>query len=202
MTGGDIPAAKATQPAPSDLSLSRTLQFPIYNLYHFQLGLGFVYSTADDNRFQIDTVTTGSGSSETTQQFIDQTRSRDYTLLGTVNVIIFPWARTAFPWRARYLNEHKPSWYTDIGPMFGFSITSPSQDFFLGGSWFPRPSPVGVQVAWHIALRDYPPKGVDITMPLMGRSTTLQQRRIDGLAVGLVFTTDFFGKVFAPIFKP
>jgi hypothetical protein len=30
----------------------------------------------------------------------------------------------------------------------------------------------------------------------------LKQQRVDGIAVGLVFSTDFFGKVFSPIFKP
>lgn len=86
--------------------------------------------------------------------------------------------------------------------MFGFSITSPNKDFLLGGTWFPRPSPVGVQLAWHIALRDYPPKGFDITKPITDRTTTLQQTRINGVAVGLVFTTDFFSKIFTPILKP
>jgi hypothetical protein len=213
VTGGDNPAAKATQPAPTDLSVVRTLQFPVYNLYHLQLGFGFVYSTAEDKRFQIDTVTTGSGASATTQKFIDRTRSRDYNLLGTVNVIIFPWAWHAFPWRPRYVatsssvpglsqTEKKPGFYKDFGPMVGFSVTSPNKDFLLGGAWFPRPSPVGLQFGWHIALRDYPPKGSDITQPLTNRVTTLQQKRIDGFSVGLVFTTDFFGKVFAPILKP
>jgi len=213
VTGGDNPGAKATQATAADLAVVRTLQFSVYNLYHFQLGLGFVYSTAEDKRFQVDTVTTGSGASATTQKFIDQTRSRSYNLLGTVNVIIFPWARHAFPWRPRYLatstsvpglmqTEKKPRFYQNFGPMFGFSITSPNRDFLLGGVWFPRPSPVGLQFGWHIALRDYPPDGTDITQPLTGRVVTLQQKRIDGFAVGLVFTTDFFGKVFAPIFKP
>lgn len=51
VTGSDNPAAKATQPSPADLAVVRTLQFPVYNLYHFQLGLGFIYSTAEDKRF-------------------------------------------------------------------------------------------------------------------------------------------------------
>jgi hypothetical protein len=210
VTGGDNPAAKQTQITATDLTAARTLQFPIYNLYHFQIGLGFVYSTAEDKRFAVDTVTLPSGA---TEKFIDQTRSRDYNLLGTVNVIIFPWARHAFPWRARYVatsttvpglarTEKRPHFYNDIGPMFGFSITSPNRDFLIGGAWFPRPSPVGLQLGWHLALRDYPPSGIDITQPIADRVARLQQRRINGFFVGLVFTTDFFGKVFAPIFKP
>lgn len=198
VTGADNPVAKAAQGSQADLAVVRTFRFRVFNLYHFQIGLGFVYSTADDNRFQVTKVTTDSES----ETFIDQTRARDYNLLGTVNVIIFPSARHAFPWRPRYVTERKPAFYHDLGAMFGFSVTSPNKDFLLGGAWFPRPSPVGLQVAWHIALRDYPPKGIDISQPIPGRVVTLEQRRLNGVAIGLVFTTDFFSKVFAPIFKP
>lgn len=201
VTGGDVPSAKATQPSPADLAVVRSVIFPIYNTYHFRLGFGFVYSTADDKRYQIDNVTTGSGDSATTQTYIDQTRDRDYNLLWTANVIVFPAARHAFPWRPRYLGEKKPAWYTDLAAMGGFSLTSPSQDFVVGGAWFPKPSPVGLQFGWHIGLRDYPPKGFDISQPITDRVTTLQQTEINGFAFGLVFTTDFFTKVFSPLFK-
>ena len=203
VTGGDTPAAKSTQVAATDLAAARVIQFPIYTLYHLKLGLGFVYSFAPDNRYQVDKVTTGSGSSATTQQFIDQTRARDYNILATVNLVVFPWARHAFPWRPRFDGEPRPPFYKDLGAMVGFSVTSPNRDFLLGGSWFPRSSPVGIQLGWHIALRDYPPDDVkDLTQPVTGRIINLQLKRLDGLAVGLVFTTDFFGKVFAPVFKP
>jgi len=86
--------------------------------------------------------------------------------------------------------------------MFGFSVTSPNRDFLIGGAWFPRMSAVGIQAAWHIALRDYPPAGMDPGEPIADRVIALKQTRIDGISAGLVFTTEFFTKVFAPIFKP
>jgi hypothetical protein len=202
VTGGDTPAAKSTQVAATDLAAARVIQFPIYTLYHFKLGFGFLYSTAHDNKYQVDKVTTGSGSSATTQEYIDQTRNRSYNLLATANLIVFPWARHAFPWRPRFDGEMHPPFYHDLGAMIGFSVTSPSRDFVLGGAWFPPSSPVGVQLGWHIALRDYPPNGVDITQPITDRVITLKLKRLNGFGVGIVFTTDFFGKVFAPIFKP
>jgi len=85
--------------------------------------------------------------------------------------------------------------------MFGFSLTNPSRDFLVGGVWFPSMSPVGVQVAWHLGLRDYPSPNTDITQPIPDRVIALSQQRVNGISAGLVFTTDFFSKVFAPIFK-
>ena len=201
VTASDTPAAKTSQPAIADLSVARTIQFPIYNLYHVKLGLGFVYSTAPNNRFQVSTVTIGSGSSATTEKFIDQTVSRNYTILGTANIMIFPYAQHAFPWRPRYVGEKKPTFIQDLAPMVGFSITSPTKDFVFGGAWFPRTSPVGLQLGWHLALRDYPPNGLDLTQPVTSRVIVFPQKRVNGFFVGLVFTTDFFGKALAPIFK-
>ena len=102
IAGGDTPAAKAVQIAAADLAAARVLQFAVYNLYRFKVGLGFLYSTADDKLYTVDKLTTGTGSSAVTQQFIDQTRDRDYNILPSVNVMIFPFARPAFPWRPRY----------------------------------------------------------------------------------------------------
>jgi hypothetical protein len=60
-----------------------------------------------------------------------------------------------------------------------------------------------LQLGWHLALRDYPPSDVkDLTQPVTDRVINLNLKRVNGVAVGVVFTTDFFGKVFAPIFKP
>jgi hypothetical protein len=154
---GDTPAAKSTVLAAADLAAARVIQFPVYTLYHFKLGLGFVYFSAPDNRYQVDKVTTGSGSDAVTQQFIDQTRARDYNVLATVNLMVFPWARHAFPWRPRFDGELRPAFYKDLGAMVGFSVTSPNRDFLLGGAWFHPSSPVGLQFGWHVALRDYPP---------------------------------------------
>jgi hypothetical protein len=202
VTGGDQPAAKTVQTAGVDLTTVRTFQFRVYNLYRFTLGLGFVYSSAEDKRFQVVKQTTGSGDAAVTQVFFDETRSRDYNLLATVDLIVFPSSRHAFPCRPRYAGEKCSKFYHDIGPMIGFSITSPNRDFLLGGAWFPRQSPIGFKMGWHIALRDYPPKGVGINEPFTDPLTVLQQTRRNGLFLGMTFTTDFFGKVFAPIFKP
>jgi hypothetical protein len=202
VVGSDTPASKAPQGATTDLSVARAIQFPIYNLYHFKVGVGFIYSTVPDNRFQVSTVTIGSGSTATTEKFIDQTQSQNYTILGTANLMYFPRAQHAFPWRPRYPGEKEPRWYTSLAPMGGFSLTSPTKDFFIGGAYFPRTSPVGVQLGWHIALRNYPPSGYIPNQPIEGRAIVLPQKELNGFFVGLVFTTDFFGKALAPIFKP
>jgi hypothetical protein len=202
IAGGDTPASKGTQIAAADLAAARVLQFPIYNLYRFKIGMGFLYSNAPDKVYTVDKVTTSSGSAAVTQQFIDQTRDRNYNVLTSVNVLVFPWARHAFPWRPRYAGEASPPFYHDLAAMIGFSVTSPTRDFVVGGAWFPRMSPVGVQVGWHLSLRDYPPPNTDLSMPLAGRVILLKQTRVDGVAAGLIFSTDFFSNVFAAIFKP
>lgn len=201
--GGDQPPAKPTTTAVGDLSATRTLRFPVYDTYHVELGLGFVYSTARDDRFQVDQVTTGTGNATVTQQFIDQTRARSYTLVPTANVIVYPFPRHDFPWRARYPGEPKPGFYEDLGVMAGFGLSNPARDILLGMSWRPVASPIGLQFAWHMAFRDYPPADHDIANPLPDttRVFILPQRRINGFAGGLYFTTDFFTKIFATIFK-
>jgi len=201
--GGDQPPAKATTTAVADLSVTRTIRFPVYDTYHVQLGLGFVYSSVRDDRFQIDQVTVGKGDAAVTQQFIDQTRARNHTLLATANVVVFPFPRNDFPWKARYPGEPKPPFYEDLGVMAGFGIANPARDVLLGMVWRRPTSPIGLQVAWHIAFRDYPPTNLDITKPLPDttRVFTLPQRTINGVAGGIVFTTDFFTKIFATIFK-
>jgi hypothetical protein len=199
--GTNAATTKPLQTGVADLTVARVLQIPIYNVYRFQVGFGFAPSTANDERFQVSTVTTGSGNTATTEKFIDQTRSRDYTMLGTVNLLVFAERRHAFPWRPRHSGEKAPR-LSSVAAMIGFSLTSPSRDFLLGGAWMPPSSPVGVQIGWHVALRDLPPKGYVPGTVLTDRVVVLKQQRVDGLAVGLVFATDFFGKVFAPIFKP
>ena len=200
--GLDNPPAKAAQTPASDLAVTRTIKIRIYNTYRFQLGLGFAYSTAPDDRFQVAKQTTGSGATATTVTYIDQVRSRDYNLLYTVDLMVFPTARTNFPWKARYPGERRPGWYRDIGGLLAFSLTSPSKDFLFGGVYMPRRSPVGFKAGWHLALRDYPPEGIGVGQPLTDRTVVLSQTRKNGFFAGLTFSTDFFAKVFAPIFKP
>ncbi|MGH9888198.1 MAG: hypothetical protein ACREBE_21880, partial [bacterium] len=173
------------------------LQFPIFDQYHFKLGVSFVYSTVKDDRFQITNVTAG----DVTQLFVDQVRQRSYSVLATANLTIFPFRKSEFPWQARFAGEARPSFVEDVGLMLGFGIPSPNKDFFLGLSWFPTGTPVGIQAAWHLALRDYPPADVTLGQPVTSRNFVLRQKSARGLAAGFVFTTDFFGKVVGPIFK-
>jgi hypothetical protein len=202
VVGGDQPATKATSPAVADLAPTRTLTVPVYDTYHVKMGLGFAYSTVRDDRYQVSQLTTGKGDAAVTQQFIDQTRSRPSTLLPTVTVTVFPFARQDFPWRARYDGE-SDAWYKDVGATIGFGLNTPVRDFLLGGTWMRQTSPVGVQFAWHIAIRDRPPEGVELSKPLPDttRIFTLRQTTTKGFSGGLVFTTDFFTKIFASIFK-
>jgi hypothetical protein len=193
--------APTVQPAIADLATTRTFRFPVYNAYHFQLGLGAAYSTADNVEFKVSTVTTGSGESAKTEKFIEQTVARDYNLLWTANLIIFPQARHAFPWRPRYVGEHGPKWWTNVGALVGFSIPDPTRNFLFGGAWFPDRNTVGLQVSWHLALRDVF-VGDDPEAALSDRVTVLERKRFNGVSFGLIVTPDFFTKVLAPIFKP
>ena len=129
----DNPAARAVQSAAADLSTTRSTRVRIFNTYRFQLGLGFVYSAARDDRYQVVSQTTGSGSAAVTQKYIDQTRSRDYNMLATVDVVVFPTLRTNFPWKPRYPGE-RPRRLQNIGALLGFSLTSPNRDFLVGGA--------------------------------------------------------------------
>ena len=90
----------------------------------------------------------------------------------------------------------------DFGSMIGFGLGSPTKDFVVGAAWCPRSSPVGLQLGWHIALRDYPPDGTDMTKPITDPTVTLKQKRLNGVTAGVVFTTDFFAKTFGAVFKP
>ena len=200
-TTGENPVAKAPTTAVLDLATTRTTKLRVYNTYRFQLGFGFVYSSARDDQFRLTRQPT-TATPPVQQTFIEQVRSRNYNLLATADIVIFPTVRTNFPWKPRYLGERRPAWYRDIGALVGFSVTSPNRDFLLGGVWMPHRSPVGIKAGWHVALRDYPPAGTLLSTGLTDRTILLSQKRKDGLFVGLTFTTDFFGKVFAPIFKP
>lgn len=202
IVSGDTPGAKSTSLAAADFSAVRVLQFPIYDTYHLKLGVGAVYSVVDNTKYQIDKVTTGSGDNAVVQQFIDTTSSRTFTIIPTVNLIYFPSARHGFPWRPRYAGEPRHPFTSDLGIMLGFGATSPNRDLLLGVSWFPRTSPVGLQLALHVALRDQPQDSLDVNVPLTGRVIRLQQKTLTGVSFGVVLTTDFFGNVFAPIFKP
>lgn len=193
-------AQKATQTAVTEPSAVRSFQFRIYNLYRVQVGLGSAFSTADDVRYQVNTVTTGNGSTAIVQKFVDQTLERNYNALWTANLIVFPAARHAFPWRPRYAGEKAPGRLSNLGAMLGFSIADPARNALLGGAWFPQRNTIGFQFAWHIAIRDVPAK--DTAEPLTERVTLLKSKRFNGFTAGVVVTPDFFAKVVAPIFKP
>jgi hypothetical protein len=190
------PSPKNAQIAAAAASTVRTTKVRVYNTYRFQLGFGFVYSGAPDDRFQVVKQTTGS----VTETRIEQTRSRDYNILATVDVLVYPFARTNFPWKARYVGEEPPAFYKDFAALVGFSITSPNRDFLFGGAWMRRRSPIGLKAGWHVALRDYPPQNVPLGVPI-SQEVGLEQEVKGGLFVGLTFTTDFFSKVITPIFK-
>ena len=147
-------------------------------------------------------VTTGSGATASTQKFVEQTRARDYNLLATADVMVFPVARHRFPFRPRYPDEKRPHLYQDFGALLGFSVTSPNRDFLIGGVFFPRQSAIGIKFGWHLTLRDYPPDNLSASQPITDSVNVPSQELKGGLFVGLSFTTDFFGRVFAPIFKP
>jgi hypothetical protein len=193
--------SKPAQTSPSAIAAVRSVTIPIYNLYRVQLGLGAAYSNADDRKFQVSTATSGSGASATTEKFVEETISRNYNALWTANLIVFPSARHAFPWRPRFNGERKPRQLTNLGVALGFSMTDPSRNFLVGGAWFPERGTVGIQVAWHIAMRDVPAADVDDASALTDRVTVLQRKRYNGLAIGIVVAPDFFAKLITPIFK-
>jgi hypothetical protein len=199
--GGDSGASKTVAGPPADLATVRTLRVRVYNLYRFQIGIGLLYSTTDDKRFTVVKQTTGSGDAAVTQQFIDPTRDRDYSLLATADLMFFPHARHRFPFRPRYVGEPKPKPWHDLGAMFGFSLTNPNQDFLIGPVWFPRGSPVGLKAGWHLALRDMPPANLPLDTPITARTVVLKQKAVHGFYTGLSFNTDFFITFIAQAFK-
>jgi hypothetical protein len=201
VVGGDNGAGRPVAGPPADLATIRTLRVRVYNQYRFQLGIGLQYSTTDDKRFTVVKQTTGSGDAAVTEQFIDPTRDRNYTLLATADLMFFPKARHRFPFRPRYAGEPQPPFWHDIGAMFGLSLTNPGQDFLMGAVWFPRASPVGLKLGYHLGLRDMPPDDVPLSTPITTRTVVLQQKAVHGFYTGLTFNTDFFITAIAQAFK-
>lgn len=184
----------------ADLASTRSFQFPVYNMYRFQLGLGTAYSSSNDRRYQINTVTTGSGSSQVVEKFIEESVSRHYNVLWTANLIFYPTGRHAFPNHPRYDGESPGGRLRDLGLMLGFSVTEPARNVMVGAVWMPRGSVAGLQAAYHLAMRDVP--NGDFEAALSGRLTTFRRKPFHGFSVGLVLSSDAFGKFLAPIFKP
>jgi hypothetical protein len=201
VVSADTPPSKAVQIAAPDLAPSRVLRFRIHDLYHLQLAAGFVYSHTRDDRFQVFDQTVTVDGKDQHQKFIGQTRSRDYNLLSTVELLVHPWAQDYFPWKPRFPGERRPPFYRNVAPLIGFSMTSPNRDFLLGVGWFPGQTAMGVQVGWHFALRDEPPDGTLPNTPLTDPVVVLRQKVHGGPFVGLAFSTQLFRDVFGFVFK-
>jgi hypothetical protein len=192
--------AKGPLAAVADMGVVRTFQFPVYNMYRFQLGLGTAYSSANDTKYQVNTITTGSGSTQVVEKYIEETLSRRYNVLWTANLVFYPKARHAFPERPRFKKDPIGSKADDLGFMVGFSVLEPTKNILLGGVWMPRGGSAGLQIAYHLALRDVP-QG-DLSEPLSARLTTFKRKPYHGFSIGIVLSSDAFGKFLAPIFKP
>jgi len=192
-----------TQVTASALTAPRSLTFRIHNLYYFQLAAGFVYAHTRDDQFQgVNQATTGGGGATggTAQQLIVQTRNRNYNLLATVEVLVYPWAQDFFPWKPRFIGDRRSPWYHDFAPLIGVSMTSPNRDFLGGVAWFPRQRAFGFKAGVHIALRNRPPDGTELNTPLTQPVVVLQQTVEKGPFIGLSFSTQLFSDVFGFIF--
>jgi hypothetical protein len=208
--GASSSGSNPTQVAAGALTAARSLTFRIHNLYHFQLAAGFVYAHTRDDQFQVLSQaataaggavgSTASGTTTLPQQLLVQTRSRDYNILATAEVLIYPWAQDFFPWKPRFIGDRRPPWYQDFAPLIGVSMTSPNRDFLGGVAWFPRQRAVGLKAGIHIGLRNRPPDGVPLNTPLTQPVVVLQQRVEKGPFVGLSFSTQLFSDLFGHLF--
>lgn len=196
-----------------------TESFSVHDRYHFRLGAGFVWAHSPDNHYQVfsQTPTGAGGASGATasgasglaaQQFITQTRARNYNLLLTADLMIYPFAQDMNEWVRRYSGDKRPPFWKGFAGLIGFSVTSPSTDFVVGGSYFPfHNRAIGLKFGEHLGLRNAPPAGVPYNtpqmppIPLTVSVVVLKQQLVHGIFVGLVFDQQLFTTIFGSIFK-
>jgi hypothetical protein len=214
-TQGTAPSANAAPAAPGGAAQPDDSEnFFVHERYHFRLGAGFVYAFSPDPRYEVFTQTpTGAGGASGTttsgasglqaQQFIAQTRDRHYNLLLTADLMIYPWHQDMNEWTPRFQGDRRPAWWKGFSGLIGFSVTSPSTDFIIGGAYFPfrNNRAIGLKFGEHLGLRDEPPAGIALNTPLTQPVVVLRQQLVRGVFVGLVFDQQFFTTVFGSIFK-
>lgn len=198
-TSGAPSAAPATK-ASSDAEVVGEMKFRVHDVYHFQLGLGFSYSGLKDQKFKLVQQTVTTNGTTTTNQFFVYSRNRDYRFLPTVDLLVYPMARDFFPWKPRYAGEKAPSRWSKFSGLAGFSLSSPTTDFFFGGAYLPDFG-IGLKAGVHLGFVDQLPKGVTVNTPVTATSTIVTQTLDHSYFVGLEMNAKLFKDIFGVILK-
>ena len=187
-------AAGGGQSGPAAPAAVGSARFEIHNIYYFQIGAGFIVSTLQDDDFALIEEEVG----EVKQRKFVKTRDRGYHFLPTVEFLMYPTGRTAFPFNQRYSGEARPSKWKQVGILAGFSMTDPTQDFFLGTAWMPRAG-FGLKAGLHLGFEDALPDGISegqvITAPVF-----LREKLESGIFGGITLNGQLFKDLFSAVF--
>jgi hypothetical protein len=182
-------------------TVARQTSFRIHDVYRYELGFGFMRSDVKDQKFQlVQQTTTTNGATSTSSQFFVQSRNRSYHFLPTADLLIYPIKRDYFPWKPRFEGEKPAQWWTKLGGLLGFSLSSPTSDFFFGGTYMPSAG-IGLKTGIHLSYVDALPKGVQLGVPITAVSTAVEQRLEHGYFVGVEFNAQLFKDTLGIILK-
>jgi hypothetical protein len=196
------PAAPAgtVQGSTTEPTTARQTVFSIHDLFHYQVAFGFIRSALKDVEYTLATQTvTENGTNRTVQSF-QQTKDRSYRFLPTVDLLIYPFARDFFPWTARYPEERPPLWWKRFAGLAGFSLSSPTKDFFFGGAYMSNWG-LGLKSGVHLGYVDQLPANAPLNQPLTGPIAVIRQTLDKAYFVGVTMNAQFFKDTFAVIFK-
>jgi hypothetical protein len=155
------------------------------------MGFGFIISDVRDQKFQLVQQSVTTSGTTSTSQFFVQSRNRGYKFLPTVDLLVYPVKRDYFPWKPRFDGEKPPVWWTKFGALLGFSLTSPTSDFFFGGAYMPNAG-IGLKAGVHLSYVDTLPSGAKLGVPITAVSTTVTQTLDHGAFVGVEFNSQLF----------
>lgn len=193
------PQKAAEAPASSGSDVLGTAKFRVHNLYHFQLAFGFMRSNTPDTRYTLVKETVKVNNLDVTNQFFVQSRDRDYRFLPTADILFYPYARDFFPQSSRYTTDSRSNW-KKIGGLVGFSLTDPTKDFFFGGVYM-ADSGIGIKAGLHLGYADKLPEGVSLEVPLVTKSTIVEQKLEKGLFFGIEMNAGLFRDLVGTILK-
>jgi hypothetical protein len=197
-------ASKGTStPAPATSSsgtVVRQTAFRVHDVYRYELGFGFMRSNVKDVKYQLVQQTSTTNGTSTTSQLFVQTRKRSYHFLPTVDLLVYPIKRDYFPWKPRFYKEKPPAWWTRFAGLLGFSLSSPTSDFFLGSAYMPNAG-IGLKAGLHLSYVDSLPAGVKLGVPITATSTHVEQKFDHGYFIGVEFNAQLFKDTLGVILK-
>jgi hypothetical protein len=178
----------------------RQTAFRVHDVYRYELGFGFMRSNVKDVKYQLVQQTSTTNGTSTTSQFFVQTRNRSYHFLPTVDLLVYPIKRDYFPWKPRFYKEKPPAWWTRFAGLLGFSLSSPTSDFFLGSAYMPNAG-IGLKAGLHLSYVDSLPAGVKLGVPITATSTHVEQKFDHGYFIGVEFNAQLFKDTLGVILK-